>query len=126
MKLFSDRLYFFFLQSARDALLEKQDDLTTINEKGDEILLIDNNSENVSRVNGRFADLKQSTEDTLKKLNSLIGQLEKDLESTKKFVNGCEELESDLIGIQGKIKAMEPAGKDTEKIKEQMQQVEVS
>ena len=107
-------------------MLEKQSDLPTINKKGDDILMVNSNAENVTRVNNHYADLKQRTEDTLAKLDNIVGQLEKDLESTKKFVSGSDELESVLEEIRNKITAMEPVGKDTEKIKEQLEQYEVS
>ena len=107
-------------------MLEKQSDLPTIDEKGDDVLIVNSNAENVARVNNRYADLKQRTEDTLAKLDNIVGQLEKDLESTKKFVSGSDQLEFELEEIRNKITDMEPVGKDTEKIKEQLEQFEVS
>ena len=107
-------------------MLEKQSDLPTIDEKGDDVLIVNSNAENVARVNNRYADLKQRTEDTLAKLDNIVGQLEKDLESTKKFVSGSDQLEFELEEIRNKITDMEPVGKDTEKIKEQLEQFELS
>ena len=107
-------------------MLEKQSDLPTIDEKGDDVLIVNSNAENVARVNNRYADLKQRTEDTLAKLDNIVGQLEKDLESTKKFVSGSDQLEFELEEIRNKITDMEPVEKYTEKIKEQLEQFEVS
>ena len=115
------------LQNTGDALQEKEDNLLpTINEKGDEILVIDNNPENVSRVNDRYSDLKDRTADTIKKLDDAIGELEKKLDTTNKFINGRNELETELEAIRDKVEALGPAAKDSEKIKEHLKELEVS
>ena len=106
---------------------EKEDNLLpTINEKGDEILVIDNNPENVSRVNDRYADLKDRTADTLKKLDVSIGQLDKNIDTTRKFIKGRDELVTELEVIRDKVEALGPAAKDSEKIKEHLKELEVS
>ena len=106
---------------------EKEDNLLpTINEKGDEILVIDNNPENVSRVNDRYTDLKDHTADTLKKLDVSIGQLDKNIDTTRKFIKGRDELVAELEVIRDKVEALGPAAKDSEKIKEHLKELEVS
>ena len=87
---------------------------------------VDNNPENADRVNGRYADLKDRTEDTLRRLNDVIDQKDKDLETKKKFLADKEMLVSELGDVRDIIKGLGPAAKDTEKIKEQMEKFEVS
>lgn len=100
--------------------------MPTINEKGDEILVIDNNPENVSRVNDRYADLKDRTAEALKKLDVAIGQLDKNIDTTRKFIKGRDELVTELEVIRDKVEALGPPAKDSEKIKEHLKELEVS
>lgn len=126
-QLFMETILPLFLQNARDALREKERSLLpTINEKGDEILVIDNNANNVSRVNDRYSDLKDCTGETIRKLDDMIGQVEKKLETTKTFVNGKDELKAELGVIRDKVESLGPAAKDSEKIKEYLKELEVS
>ena len=48
------------------------------------------------------------------------------METTKKFINGKDELETQLGAIRDKVKALGPAGKDSETIKEHLKELEVS
>lgn len=89
-------------------------------------MVIDNNPENVTHVNDRYSDLKDRTADTLKKLDDVIGQLEKNLDVTKKFIDGRNELQTELVAIRDKVESMGPAPSDSEKIGEQLKELEVS
>jgi hypothetical protein len=80
----------------------------------------------VSRVNDRYSDLKDRTSETIRKLDDAIGQLEKNSETTTKFINGKDELETELGAIRDKVEALGPAGKDSDTIKEHLKELNVS
>lgn len=114
------------IQETRSVLQDKEENvLPKVDENGDKILKIDNNLSNISRVNDRYADLKQQTSDTLKKLDDAIGNLEKSLATAKRFTAGRDELETKLNAIREKVERLIPAAKESEKIKEHLIQLEV-
>ena len=114
------------IQEARSVLQDKEENvLPKVDENGDKILKIDNNLSNISRVNDRYADLKQQTSDTLKKLDDAIGNLDKSLATAKRFTAGRDELETKLNAIREKVKRLVPTAKESEKIKEHLIQLEV-
>lgn len=89
-------------------------------------MVVDNSPENVSRVNDRYADLKDRTAETLRKLDVAIGQLDKNIGTTRKFIEGRDELVTELGAIRDKVEALGPAAKDSEKIKAHLKELEVS